>query len=250
MTGTQAPYWDGEPPVLAQPAIVLTGAYGSGKTETALNLAAYLGGRNEGPVTLVDLDVIKPYFRARELQERFRRHGVRVASAADGFARADVPAISPAILAALRLEAGRLVVDLAGEKAGARVLRGLLQGAPERKIALYLVVNPYRPFTSDVASITRTARDLAEMAAAPLAGLVANPHLLGETTVDRVLSGYATVAEAAAELGTPVAWLGVSERLAPEVQGRVPIPLFVLRRFLRPPWEETEREGVFPSPPE
>lgn len=250
MTERQAPYWEGVPPVLAHGAVVLTGAYGSGKTETSLNLASYLAGRAEEPVTLVDLDVVKPYFRARELEERFRRHGVRFMSAAEGFTRADVPAVSGAVLGALRLATGRLVIDLAGEKAGARVLRGFLQGAPDRKVALYLVVNPYRPFTGDVAGILATAHELVETAATPLTGLVANPHLLGETSPARVLSGFGIVAEAAAELEVPVAWLGVSERLAPEVRDRVPVPLFVLRRFLRPPWEEPESEGVFSSSPE
>ena len=45
--------------------IVLTGNYGSGKTELSLNLASQLaaGGKS---VTLVDLDIVNPYFRSAE----------------------------------------------------------------------------------------------------------------------------------------------------------------------------------------
>ena len=50
---------------------VLVGSFGSGKSELALNLA--LEKAKEGPCTLVDLDVINPYFRTSERGDV--RHG-------------------------------------------------------------------------------------------------------------------------------------------------------------------------------
>ena len=41
--------------------IVITGHYGSGKTSIAANLALDLA--RQEPVTLVDLDIVNPYFR-------------------------------------------------------------------------------------------------------------------------------------------------------------------------------------------
>lgn len=245
----------GAPAVLNSEIVVLTGAYGSGKSELALNLVVYLAGcrpfdalewtsSDEAPpppapggVTLIDLDTMKPYFRARELEKTFRNFGVRFLDAAEGFAHADVPAVSPAILGALRLGRQRLVVDLAGEKPGARVLRGLLQSAPGRPVAFLLVVNPYRPFTGDAPSIAATGAELAAAAELNLAGVVANPHLLHETTAEQVIRGYGEVARAAEKLGVPVVWTAARAELCPHLKGRLPVPVFAVQRFLRPPWE-------------
>lgn len=252
----------GAPAVLDSPTIVLTGAYGSGKSELALNLAAYLCGRRPfdalswsagavpsppapESVTLLDLDTVKPYFRARELEEVFRSYGVRFHGAAEGFARADVPAVSPAVLGALRLGKGRLVVDLAGDVAGARVLRGLLQSAPARSIAFLLVVNPYRPF-SDVAAASLTGAELAAAAGVALSGVVANPHLLEQTTVDQVVRGYDAVVRAAAKLGLAVEWVAARGELCPALIRRLPVPVMAVRRFLRPPWERVGLAGMSP----
>ena len=43
---------------------VLVGSFGSGKSEMALNLAVEKA--KDGPCTVVDLDVINPYFRVSE----------------------------------------------------------------------------------------------------------------------------------------------------------------------------------------
>ena len=47
--------------------LVLTGNYGSGKTELALNLAMQFARKYK--TTLVDLDIVNPYFRSGEKAE-------------------------------------------------------------------------------------------------------------------------------------------------------------------------------------
>ena len=49
----------------------IIGHYGSGKTEIAMNLAIALAQRD--PVTLVDLDIVNPYFRSAEHPQVLRR---------------------------------------------------------------------------------------------------------------------------------------------------------------------------------
>jgi hypothetical protein len=256
------------PQVLGAGTVVLTGAYGSGKSELALNLSAYLAGRRpfaavawpEGEkapspaaaedVTLVDLDTLKPMFRARELEQEFRLSGIRVLGAAEGFSQADVPAVSPAIVAALRLGGSRLVVDLAGEEGGVRVLRGLLASAPERRVTFLLVVNPYRPFSGTAAEIAATGQALAAEAGVALAGVVANPHLLEETTVEQVVKGFTEVAAAARELKVPVVFAAARAELCPALAGRLGVPIFALRRYLRLPWDRPGLGGFPDRAPE
>lgn len=44
---------------------IVTGHYGTGKTEFAVNLALSLAA-GEAQVMLADLDIVNPYFRSRE----------------------------------------------------------------------------------------------------------------------------------------------------------------------------------------
>ena len=55
---------------------VLVGSFGSGKSELALNLA--LEKAKEGPCTVVDLDVINPYFRTSERGDVLEPAGVEL----------------------------------------------------------------------------------------------------------------------------------------------------------------------------
>ena len=53
---------------------LVTGHYGTGKTEFSVNLALALAA--EGARTaLADLDIVNPYFRSRERRELRRRRG-------------------------------------------------------------------------------------------------------------------------------------------------------------------------------
>ncbi len=56
---------------------VFVGHFGSGKTEIALNGALDLAATGE-PVTLVDLDVVKPYFRSRAARNLLEQAGVEL----------------------------------------------------------------------------------------------------------------------------------------------------------------------------
>ena len=59
------------------PTLVLVGHFGSGKTEIAVNLALALAAERPG-VNLVDLDLVKPYFRCRLARDAVGPRGVRL----------------------------------------------------------------------------------------------------------------------------------------------------------------------------
>ncbi len=58
---------------------IFTGAFGSGKTELALNYALKLQETGK-KVTAVDLDIINPYFRIRSVREALEVRGLNVVS--------------------------------------------------------------------------------------------------------------------------------------------------------------------------
>ena len=75
---------------------IVTGHYGSGKTEFAVNLAFRLA-REGHAVTLADLDIVNPYFCSRERKQELTQQGIRVIVSKG--ADSDLPAINPEVYA-------------------------------------------------------------------------------------------------------------------------------------------------------
>ncbi|HEY8464184.1 MAG TPA: ATP-binding protein, partial [Bacillota bacterium] len=76
---------------------IICGAYGSGKTEFAMAYAVKKAAATEGKAKtgLVDLDIVNPYFRSRDLATELEAEGVMVVSTPAGLETADLPALSP-----------------------------------------------------------------------------------------------------------------------------------------------------------
>ena len=68
---------------------MITGHYGSGKTEYAVNLALRLAAEGKKTV-LADLDIVNPYFRSYEQTKRLEAAGIRVIVTSCGGV-ADIP---------------------------------------------------------------------------------------------------------------------------------------------------------------
>lgn len=51
---------------------IITGHYGSGKTNLSVNLAMQLAKQQE-KVTIVDFDIVNPYFRTADFQDLFEK---------------------------------------------------------------------------------------------------------------------------------------------------------------------------------
>lgn len=87
---------------LLAPVTVITGHYGVGKTNLALNLA--LDAAEAGyEVILADLDVVNPYFRSTEYRTTLEAAGVRLVAPvfAEAGASLDVPSLTGGVEAAL-----------------------------------------------------------------------------------------------------------------------------------------------------
>ena len=100
---------------------IITGHYGTGKTELSVNLALSLASGGER-VILADLDIVNPYFRSRERRQLLEESGVRLIATSQACTAADVPSIPAELLAVLEDRTARGVLDTGGDPGGARVL--------------------------------------------------------------------------------------------------------------------------------
>jgi len=230
---------------------VFSGRFGSGKSESAVNFAVQLArgryptdrgwgktpiGFNAHPL-LVDLDIVTPYFRCRELAETMGALGVQVVAPALAGRYLDMPAISPEILGAIEQQGQMVVLDVGGDPQGARALGQYARSIDGQEYAAYFVVNPYRPFTDSLQGVQKSLREVEATARLNMTALVSNPNLMAETTRELVLEGHQRVLGFSRAIGLPVALLCVKPDLADYVRPQAgETPILEIQRFFDLHW--------------
>ena len=159
---------------------VITGHYGVGKTNLAINLA--LDARYAGlEVRVADLDVVNPYFRSSDYRDLLEDAGVQVIAPRYAGTTLDAPAISGQVSAALdwaRGERGRLLlVDAGGDDAGATALGRFASGIAEGDYDLLYVVNRSRNLTHDPAEALCVLREIEAASRLHATAVANNTHL-------------------------------------------------------------------------
>ncbi|MDR2182774.1 MAG: hypothetical protein LBE55_01235 [Clostridiales bacterium] len=178
---------------------IVSGFYGSGKTEFCVNLAMKLAKTQGGPITIADLDVINPYFRSREKKTQLAAHGIEVmGNALENSMGQDLPAVSFAFTSRI-VRAQNVILDLAGGEAGIKLLalcyRAIEAGAAP--VEFLCVVNLFRPETNSAAKMAEFVRKINGMSKLAVTGLVNNGHMLHDTTAAHVLASQQAALEAA-----------------------------------------------------
>jgi len=172
-----------------KPLIIVIGAYGSGKSEYAINLAWQFKNTEKGKVSLADLDIINPFFRSRDLRSYFLQEQIEVVAPEEAYANADLPIITPAIKGAIEDQNKIVILDCGGDPAGCRVLGLFIDSILVRGYEMHFVVNTNRPFTSTVEEIITMKQMLEKSSGLQINEIVCNTNLMQFTTVDVVTDG-------------------------------------------------------------
>ncbi|MBI4915511.1 MAG: hypothetical protein HY825_06655 [Acidobacteria bacterium] len=218
---------------------IVVGHFGSGTTEIALHVALRLAGTGV-TVALVDLDVVKPYFRSRSARDFLTEKGVGVIAPEGELAHADLPIVMPAVRRALQDPAARVVLDVGGDPIGTRALGSVSDVIPVAETDHLLVLNFRRPYTETEDDAVVMARATEAAARIPLTGLISNTHLLGETTPEIVVEGYERAREVGSRLGLPVVAVGADEATRPLLdESTLGCLVLELTRLIRPPFEQS-----------
>ena len=214
---------------------IITGHYGTGKTELAVNLALALAAQGE-PVMLADLDIVNPYFRSRERRPLLEEAGVRVISSSQACSDADVPALPAELLTVLENREVLGVLDIGGDPVGARVLARFQPKIVQEDYQLICVLNANRPEVRDAESAAAYLRSIEAVTGLTCSGLVNNTHLCGETTPGEIRKGAALAGEVSRRTGIPVLCHMAEERFVPELSD-LREPVFPITIRMKKPWE-------------
>ncbi len=214
---------------------IITGHYGSGKTEYAVNLALYLA-KTENNTTLADLDIVNPYFRSYEQAQRLEDAGIRVIVTSCGGV-ADIPAINPAVLSVFQNEDVTGVLDVGGDPIGARVLARFAPHLAKTDFELLFILNANRPETKDADGAESYMRAIEAQCLQKVTGIVNNTHLCGETTLEDILKGAKLAKELSERTGLPIVHHAVTKSLATQAAELLDEAVLPLQLYMKKPWE-------------
>ena len=206
---------------------LVTGHYGTGKTEFSVNLALALAEAGER-TALADLDIVNPYFRSREAA------GVRLIATPQALADADVPALPAELHALLEDRTVRGVLDIGGDPSGARVLARYRPRIVKEDYRLLYVVNAARPEVRTAERSAEVLRAIETVTGLACTGLVNNTHLCGETTAEDIREGAALAEEVSRLTGIPVACHAAEARFLEALKDLDPFPMEIR---MKKPWE-------------
>lgn len=221
--------------------IVVTGHYGTGKTNLSVNLAI-MAADTFPNVTVVDLDLVNPYFRTADFRQLFEKRGIRLIAPDFANSNLDVPSVQFDI-AELALEAqnsgGCLIIDVGGDDAGAFALGRFaeaLNSAKDKPEMLY-VINQRRSLTESSDAAVEMMYEIETASRMKHTAVVNNTNLGAETTAE-IIAQSADFANAVAEkTGLPLKWTTFPEELctlteAPGIDHILPVKVYV-----KPLWD-------------
>ena len=214
--------------------LVLTGNYGSGKTEIALNLALAMAGGER--TTLVDLDIVNPYFRSGEKADALEKAGVRVLMPTFALTTVDIPALPAEIQSVFEVPSDRVIMDVGGDDTGAAALGRYFPSfmAHREETTVALVVNGMRPLTGEKEEILDLASRIQSRGRLRIDLMINNTNLAGETTPEMVEAGERLTMDCAQAMGiSRVMTAGMPEILE---KCELHTPVIPIRRQMKPEW--------------
>lgn len=219
-----------------RPVTVVVGHYGVGKTNFCINLA--IDAAEAGlDVTLIDLDIVNPYFRASEQRTVLEQHGVRLVAPvfAEAGSSLDVPSLTGGIAPAIEAAGeGQLVlIDAGGDDVGATALGRFARYVKAHDYAMLYVANRFRNLVADPRDALENMREIEAASHLQVTALASNAHLKQLTTPETVIEGL----EYAQEL-SQLSGLRVVCVTAPQnVQITELDKLYPVHGYVKSPWE-------------
>ncbi|MBE6689044.1 MAG: MinD/ParA family protein [Ruminococcaceae bacterium] len=191
---------------------VVCGHYGVGKTNIAVNMALNIP---KGDITLIDLDIVNPFFRSADNKSELEERGVRVITPLFANTNVDVPSIPPDINSVF-YPGKSAVFDVGGDDAGAIALCGFAEGFKKRGYEMYYVINMCRPQIEDPQDAAMMMREIENTSGMKFCAIINNTNLGAETDKNIVLDGMEYARKVSKLTGLEIAATTVIDSLESE----------------------------------
>lgn len=214
---------------------VFTGHFGSGKTEISINYALNLAKQGK-KVSLVDIDIVNPYFCIRDMKDELEAQGVKVISANPHFSNAELMVVPPEVISVFNDKSSEVVIDVGGDDIGAVVLGQYNRFFKEEPYDMYFVVNNNRPLTADSQGVEEYIKAIQASSRLKVSYFISNTNLSYETTEEHILKGDKEVKELSKKLNIPYRYAVCRRDLVDKVKDKVQAEVMAIDIYMKTPW--------------
>ena len=207
---------------------VITGHYGSGKTNLAVNLAV-----KAKKATVADLDVVNPYFRTADFRGLFEELGIKLIAPDFANTNLDVPSLQ-FDLARLAEISDELIVDVGGDDAGAFALGKFSADFNSRgDVEMLYVINQRRFLTQNADEALELMSEIEKASRMKHTAIVNNTNLGAETTADIIEKSVDFAREISEKSGLPLKFTTCPEEICEQLKIDNVLPIKV---YVKPIW--------------
>lgn len=215
---------------------IITGHYGSGKSEVSVNYVVQLRKETEDKVALADLDVVNVYFRSRERKEEMKAMGIHPIDSSVDAPSLDLPAVSAEVTTPMNDKSYQYVIDLGGDKVGARVIARFRGSIPDDEYDLFFVVNANRERTQTAEEVMEYIDEIEAASQLKVTGLINNTHMLKATTVEDVLKGQEVSREVSKARNIPIKYVACLREVANQLPDGLEGEILPIDLYMRDDW--------------
>ncbi len=218
---------------------IISGHYGSGKTEFAVNYAARLARQSDHKIAFADMDIVNVYFRSREVRDKIMAMGIRMIDSSVG-AGADLPAIPAESFAPFEDKSYEYIIDLGGNDVGTIVLGRYRQWIDLAETDFFMVVNIFRPDTNSVEKIISSKESLEQASGLQVTGLINNANLARGTTAADLLKAETMLSQVSRQTNVPIKYTSYVEEIVTdmteEIKKQLSGEIIPMTYFMRETW--------------
>jgi hypothetical protein len=215
---------------------IFVGHFGSGKTEIAINFAIHLK-KYYNKVSIVDLDIVNPYFRTKDVTGILEHKGIKVIAPMFANTNVDIPALPAEIISLFQDKEYRVVFDVGGDDIGATALGRYYKYFANEKYQMFFVANMKRALTNNAGNTIELLREIEKKSRLKVSDLINNTNLSYSSTIEDLLKGQKVIEKIYREIKVPIRYITGKHEILSQLPHDLKEKAFPLRLYLKMPWE-------------
>lgn len=215
---------------------IITGHFGSGKTEFSINYSVYMAKKGLR-VALIDLDIVNPFFRTAEVKHILEDMGIRVIVPNFAGTAVDVPSLPAEIYSVFDDDSyDKIIFDVGGDDLGAVALGRYQSKIIQHPYEMYYVINVKRPLSSTEDQIIGMLESIENSSRLEVGHIINNTNLSYETTVEDLIEGQQIIDSVSKDVDIPITYVigtkNIIDQLPSDMKGKA----FELKLYMQPIW--------------